>query len=120
MTVQQLAQEPDTDDIGIDAAFEDVDRLLTPHRRNIVRLLANGHTNQQIAQKMFLSVHSIKTHLAIIQRRLGTRDRAHTVAVVLRLRILSLDDVDVPELTFPRSYETTGKNPDGEDLRPLD
>jgi two-component system, NarL family, response regulator NreC len=52
---------------------------LTARERDVVRLLALGHTNREIADRLVLSVRTIETHRARIQRRLGLRSRAELV-----------------------------------------
>ncbi|MFD7922468.1 response regulator transcription factor [Streptomyces sp. NPDC059740] len=56
-------------------------RIMTPRRIQILTLAANGHTNQQIAEHLVLSVETVKTHMRQIHAVLGARDRAHAVAL---------------------------------------
>lgn len=62
--------------------------LLTDRELAILRLVAAGHGNKQIAELMYLSISTVKTHLDDAYRRLGVSDRAHAVAVALRLGLL--------------------------------
>ncbi|MFD7835566.1 response regulator transcription factor [Streptomyces sp. NPDC059761] len=59
------------------------DRILTPRRIEILVLAANGHTNLQIAQKLFIGEESVKSHFQVIKRHLGARDRTHAIAIAL-------------------------------------
>ncbi len=52
---------------------------LTSRERDIVRLLALGHTNREIAERLFLSVRTVETHRARIQGRLKIASRAELV-----------------------------------------
>ena len=52
---------------------------LTSRERDVVRLVALGHTNAEIANRLTLSVRTIETHRARIQRRLGLTSRAALV-----------------------------------------
>ena len=52
---------------------------LTARERDIVRLVALGHTNREIAERLVLSVRTAETHRARIQRRLELRTRAELV-----------------------------------------
>lgn len=63
-------------------------KLLTSREREILRLVANGHSNRQIAQLLFLSVATVKDNLESVYRKLGVSDRAHAVAVALRKGLL--------------------------------
>jgi len=62
--------------------------LLTPAVLRVLRLAVDGNTNQQIARKTGLSVHTVKSHLASAYRKLGVRDRAEAAAVAVRMGIL--------------------------------
>ncbi|MFM9376856.1 response regulator [Gordonia sp. VNK21] len=55
---------------------------LTVREREIAALLARGHTNAELAAELFLSLSTVKTHLASIQRRLGARNRVEIAAAV--------------------------------------
>lgn len=52
---------------------------LTSRERDIVRLVALGHTNREIAERLVVSVRTVETHRARIQRRLGLSTRAQIV-----------------------------------------
>lgn len=59
--------------------------LLTDRERDVLKLVAAGCGNKQIAEQLFLSVSTVKTCLDDAYRKLGVSDRAHAVAVALRL-----------------------------------
>jgi DNA-binding CsgD family transcriptional regulator len=48
---------------------------LTPSERQVVELAAEGLTNPRIAQKLFLSTNTVKTHLLRAYRKLGVTSR---------------------------------------------
>lgn len=52
---------------------------LTDRERDVVRLAALGHTNREMADRLVLSVRTVETHRARIQRRLGLSTRAELV-----------------------------------------
>lgn len=52
---------------------------LTERERDITRLLALGHTNQDIAQQLFLSVRTVETHRAHVMTKLQLASRAELV-----------------------------------------
>lgn len=62
--------------------------LLTSRELEILRLIADGHSNRQIAQLMFLSIATVKDHLENVYRKLEVSDRAHAVATALRKGLL--------------------------------
>ncbi|MEU8680641.1 response regulator transcription factor [Streptomyces sp. NPDC048611] len=53
---------------------------LTAREREIVRLVARGHTNQEIATALVISPGTAKTHLANIQSKLNLRNRVEIAA----------------------------------------
>jgi DNA-binding NarL/FixJ family response regulator len=58
-------------------------RGLTARESEALALLVVGLRNREIAQAMFVSVDTVKTHLASVYRKLGVRTRAEAVAVAL-------------------------------------
>jgi DNA-binding NarL/FixJ family response regulator len=52
---------------------------LTDKEREIVREIATGRSNAEIASELFLSESTIKTHVGSILRKLGLRDRVQVV-----------------------------------------
>ncbi|RMD76808.1 MAG: DNA-binding response regulator [Chloroflexi bacterium] len=48
---------------------------LTPRERDILRLLAQGYTNQEIGEALALSIGTVKNHLSVIFAKLAVRDR---------------------------------------------
>lgn len=53
---------------------------LTDRELDVVRLVALGHTNAEIAASMFVSLSTVKTHLASIQLKLAARNRVEIAA----------------------------------------
>lgn len=57
---------------------------LSERELEVLQLLADGHTNREIAEKLYISAQTVKTHIAHIFEKLGVRDRAEAVASALR------------------------------------
>jgi len=57
---------------------------LTPREVEILRLIARGLTNPEIAAQLFLSNHTIKTHISRIFAKTGSRDRAAAIGYAHR------------------------------------
>ncbi|WP_338894501.1 response regulator transcription factor [Streptomyces sp. TG1A-60] len=53
---------------------------LTDRELDVVRLVALGHTNAEIATSMFVSLSTVKTHLGSIQLKLAARNRVEIAA----------------------------------------
>ena len=52
---------------------------LTPREREVLRLIALGHTNAEIATMLYVSVRTVENHRASVLRKLGLRTRAELV-----------------------------------------
>ncbi|MEH1031125.1 response regulator transcription factor [Micromonospora profundi] len=62
---------------------------LTDREKQVLQLVANGHSNREAATALFIGEASIKTHLQHIYDKLGVRDRASAVAEGYRRRLLT-------------------------------
>ena len=61
---------------------------LSEREREVLRLVALGHSNQQIAEILILSVKTIETHKARIMAKLGVRSRAELVRYAIKKGLL--------------------------------
>jgi two-component system response regulator NreC len=61
---------------------------LTDREREVLRLLALGHTNQEIAKLIFVSVRTAETHRAHIMQKLGLNTRAELVRYAIAHELL--------------------------------
>jgi ATP/maltotriose-dependent transcriptional regulator MalT len=57
---------------------------LTPTELDVVRLVSEGHSNPEIAEKLFLARSTVKTHLLHVFAKLGVSSRAELAALVAR------------------------------------
>jgi DNA-binding CsgD family transcriptional regulator len=57
---------------------------LTSREVEVLRLLAEGRTNREIAATLVLSVHTVERHLANTYRKIGARNRSDATAFALR------------------------------------
>jgi DNA-binding NarL/FixJ family response regulator len=72
-------------------AGESADRL-TPREREIVRLVALGLRNAEVAAKLYISAVTVKTHLARVFEKLGIRDRADLVLYAVRAGLIGVGE----------------------------
>jgi two-component system, NarL family, response regulator NreC len=64
---------------------------LSEREREVLRLLALGHTNQEIAKQLYISVRTAETHRAHIMQKLGLSTRAELVRHAIAHGLLSED-----------------------------
>ena len=65
---------------------------LSDRERDVLRLLALGHTNQEISKKLYISVRTAETHRAHIMQKLRLSTRAELVRFALAHGLLELED----------------------------
>jgi NarL family two-component system response regulator YdfI len=66
------------------------DALLTPREIEVLRLLAEGFANKNIAWKLKISEHTVKFHIASIFTKLNVSSRAEAVAIGIRQGVILL------------------------------
>ena len=69
------------------AATADDPLGLTPREREVLTLLADGRTNRQIAETLFISPKTASVHVSNILAKLGVANRGEAAAVAHRLHL---------------------------------
>ena len=64
---------------------------LTPRQRQVLRLVADGLTSQQIGEKLGLSARTVERHIANIMAKLGVRSRIDLVKYAIRTGLADVD-----------------------------
>ena len=76
---------------GVDTADDAADRLgLTPREREVLALLADGRSNRQIGDKLFMAESTAGVHVSNILGKLGVTRRSEAAAVAHRLGLFQL------------------------------
>ena len=70
----------------------DAYETLSDREREVLKWVARGHTNQEIAEKLFLSVKTIETYRARLVEKLGLRGRAALVRFAMERGLLHQTD----------------------------
>lgn len=64
---------------------------LSLREREVLQLIAKGFTNQEIAQRLFISPHTVKNHVSRIYQKIGMDDRTKVALWAVRAGLVSLD-----------------------------
>jgi len=77
-------------EVATEIAEHATDGALTPREIDVLRLVAGGNANKQIAAQLSLTEETVKSHIRNILSKLGANDRTHAVAIGLRRGIIDL------------------------------
>jgi DNA-binding NarL/FixJ family response regulator len=64
---------------------------LTPRELEVLKLVAEGHTNQEIADLLVLSIKTVQAHRANVMDKLGLHDITHLVRFAIRYGLIAPD-----------------------------
>lgn len=70
---------------------------LSRREREVLRLLAQGHSNQQVADQLRVSVKTVETYRTRLREKLGLKGRAELYRFAAESGILDTDPVEPPE-----------------------
>jgi DNA-binding NarL/FixJ family response regulator len=66
------------------------DEALTAREIDVLRHIAGGNRNRDIAKLLFISEETVKVHVKHIMEKLGANDRTQAVAIAVRRGIIQL------------------------------
>ncbi|HEU4869877.1 MAG TPA: response regulator transcription factor [Pyrinomonadaceae bacterium] len=66
------------------------DEMLTAREIEVLREVAGGNRNREIAERLFISEETVKVHIKHIMEKIGASDRTQAVAIGLRRGIIQL------------------------------
>jgi DNA-binding NarL/FixJ family response regulator len=66
------------------------DEALTARETDVLRHIAEGNRNRDIAERLFISEETVKVHVKHIMEKLGASDRTEAVAIAVRRGIIQL------------------------------
>lgn len=67
---------------------DQVDMDLTLREREILRLIARGSSNQEIADRLMISIHTVKRHVSNMSKKMGAKNRRQAVAIAESVGLL--------------------------------
>ncbi len=77
-------------EVAAEIAEHATDDALTPREVDVLRLVAGGNANKEIAAQLSLTEETVKGHIRNILAKLGAKDRTHAVALGLKRGIIEL------------------------------
>ena len=57
---------------------------LSPRERRVMEILAEGYNERETADKLFISPHTVATHVSRVKRKLKARNRVHAILIFAR------------------------------------
>jgi len=81
---ERAAPIPETVNLGGEATHEP----LTPRELELLRYMAEGYTNKEVARAMVLAEDTVKKAVQTLIAKLGAADRTHAVVLALRNRLI--------------------------------
>ena len=65
---------------AFEVSSEAIEKLgITPRELEVLQLIANGHSNQEIAQLLFVSLNTVKTHISNVLSKLNAQRRTQAI-----------------------------------------
>jgi DNA-binding NarL/FixJ family response regulator len=77
-------------EVAAEIAEHATDDVLTPREVDVLRLIAQGNANKEIAGRLALAEETVKGHVKNIFAKLGVNDRTHAVTIGLKRGIIDL------------------------------
>ncbi|MGA7412441.1 MAG: response regulator transcription factor [Bryobacteraceae bacterium] len=79
-----------TSEVAAEIAEHAMDSALTPREISVLKLIAGGNANKEIAAQLHISEESAKGYVKNILAKLGANDRTHAVTIGLKRGIIDL------------------------------
>ena len=77
-------------EVAAEIAEHSTDDALTPREVDVLRLVAKGNANKEIAAQLSLTEETVKSHIRNILAKLEANDRTHAVAISVKRGIIEL------------------------------
>jgi DNA-binding NarL/FixJ family response regulator len=77
-------------EVAMELTEHAADESLSARELEVLRCVASGSANKEIARQCKISEETVKTHVAKILAKLGAKDRTHAVAIALKRGIIAI------------------------------
>jgi DNA-binding NarL/FixJ family response regulator len=74
-----------------DTPAEELEPIISKREEEVLQLVADGLSTSEVAAKLYISIKTVKNHLASIYEKLDSRDRTQAVLRAVRMGIIRLD-----------------------------
>ena len=74
------------------------DSDLTVREKDVLNLVALGHSNKEIAEKLFISIHTVITHRKHITEKLGIKSISGLTVYAILNKIIDTDQINIDQL----------------------
>jgi DNA-binding NarL/FixJ family response regulator len=85
-----VGQKRVSPELAAEIAEHAADSVLTPREVEVLRLVAGGNANKEVAARLSLTEETVKAHVRNILGKLGANDRTHAVAIAVKRGIIDL------------------------------
>jgi DNA-binding NarL/FixJ family response regulator len=75
----------------IEAPADELEPIISKREEEVLQLVADGLSTSEVAAKLYISIKTVKNHLASIYEKLDSRDRTQAVLRAVRMGIIRLD-----------------------------
>jgi DNA-binding NarL/FixJ family response regulator len=65
--------------------------VITKREEEVLQLVADGLSTPEVAERLYISLKTVKNHLASIYQKLDSRDRTQAVVRAVRMGIIRID-----------------------------
>jgi DNA-binding NarL/FixJ family response regulator len=90
---------------GLQRSPRTPDQLLSTRELEVLKLLAQARPTSQIAEDLFLSVHTVRNHTRNILNKLGAHSRMGAIAFALQSGILDVGDISCGDSLYDAESE---------------
>jgi DNA-binding NarL/FixJ family response regulator len=77
-------------EVAAELAEHATDEVLTSREIDVLRLIAAGNANKEIAAQLYIAEDTVKSHVTSILAKLGANDRTHAVTIAVKRGIIEL------------------------------
>jgi len=85
------AMSPRLAEVMLQEATRGTEQIISAREEEVLQLVADGCSTTEVAAKLYISVKTVKNHLASIYQKLDTADRTQAVVRAVRMGIIRLD-----------------------------